>query len=465
MTQAVASVETDTPDGATGSPGSDIQDSSTMARQRTFGQVGHPRILLVATLRWSLGARVAMVLHDLGARVQAWCPRGHPLEVTTAVEHCYRSHAVAPLGSLRAALITGAPDLVIPCDDDAVMYLYKLFAQSAKDSDICHLVERSLGMPESSLKANIRHTLMRLAESHGVRVPDNAALRSMADLDVWGAQFGFPAVVKADASWGGGGVVLVDNLAEARKAFLGAAHPTFIRALSQWILRRDLSGLVRWFAPTQPGVTIQKYIVGKPANIAVACWRGEILAGLCVLALQTRTPTGPATVVQVMENQEISKAALLLVKSLGLSGLCGLDFVIETSTGLPYLIEMNPRVTPISNLVVGTAPSIVAALHAWVRGTWVSAQPIADGTVIALFPGECLRDASSPYLRTAFHDVPWEEMALVRDCLDKPWEERGIVATIRARLYRRRLLKIARFPPLRAPLGEESTLNGDSPKT
>jgi hypothetical protein len=37
--------------------------------------------------------------------------------------------------------------------------------------------------------------------------------------------------------------------------------------------------------------------------------------------------------------------------------------------------------------------------------------------LVALFPQEWIRDAASPYLLSAYHDVPWAQQELVRDCV------------------------------------------------
>ena len=68
-------------------------------------------------------------------------------------------------------------------------------------------------------------------------------------------------------------------------------------ALTELILRRDASYLLRRLEHERPVVTAQQYIEGRPANFATACWRGESLAGIGVRVLQSAGETGPATVV------------------------------------------------------------------------------------------------------------------------------------------------------------------------
>ena len=90
-----------------------------------------PRILLAATLRWPLAARLAIAFRALDCPVEAWCPAGHPLEKTLAVGRIHPGGALAPGRTLHAAIRASAPDLVIPCDDDAALHLVRLHQRSA----------------------------------------------------------------------------------------------------------------------------------------------------------------------------------------------------------------------------------------------------------------------------------------------------------------------------------------------
>jgi hypothetical protein len=42
---------------------------------------------------------------------------------------------------------------------------------------------------------------------------------------------------------------------------------------------------------------------------------------------------------------------------------------------------------------------------------------VTDNDTIALFPQEWIRDPASSFLRSAYHDIPWEEPELIRDCV------------------------------------------------
>ncbi len=409
-----------------------------------------PTILVVTTVRWPLAARLAISFHGLGCSVQAWCPAGHALEKTRAVKRIHRYGALQPRRSLRAAIVAAAPDFIVACDDDAAIQLQRLHdddADGEKAGWVRGLIKRSLGAPSSCARATVRGKLMDLALSERVRIPAAGRLSCAADLEDWGAEHGFPAVIKVDRSWGGLGVTVVRSIEEARLALRGALKPSLIGALADLIVRRNPSPLLAQFRRGRPAVTVQKFIVGTPANRAVACWQGRVLAGFSVAALQTQGPTGPATVVQVIDDEEMTAAATTLVRALGLSGFCGLDFVIESATGAAYLIELNPRATPICHLPLGAGRHLPLALYAQLTGEpEASIAPAIANRIIAMFPAEWRRNPQSPYLRTSFHDVPWTEIDLVRECVGLPWEDRGIAARIRTRFSPRRSPALPSFP-------------------
>lgn len=404
----------------------------------------HPVILLTATLRWPIAARLAMAFAELGCRVEALGPRGHPVRHSGSVRRIHAHSVVGPLSALRAAIAAAAPDLVIPCDDDAALLLRRLHGRAARAGAagvaLTALIERSLGAPEACELATQRARLLALAADAGVRVPDTTAIDALVELDAWLGAHPLPAVLKTDGSWGGQGVAIVHSRDEARRAFeCLTARPSLAGALVHALLERDASLFARALRGPPRRVTVQTFVAGLPANRAVACWQGRVLAGTSVAALQTQHATGPATVVQVIDHPEMAEAAQRLVQRLGLSGLWGLDFVLDAATGVAFLIEMNPRATPICHLHLGGGSDLPAALCTQLTGLPALRPGAPIGRdVIALFPGEWRRDPASEHLAAAHHDVPWRDTALVRDGIDLPWARRGWLARAWAALRPRR---------------------------
>lgn len=394
------------------------------------------RVLLATTLRWPLAARLAIAFDGLGCRVDAWCPPGNPIERTWAVGRVHRANRLFPEYSLRMAIEATQPDLVVPCDDESTRLLDRLNHASHSNGrkDHLHLViQRSLGKPAACSLASRRSELMNLARDMGIRTPETRELASAAALDDWITERGLPTVLKTDGSWGGQGVTIVSTGEEAHAFFLAATHPSWWQSCIELVLRRNPSPLWRQLSGQRATVIAQQFIDGRAANRAVACWHGEELAGLSGMALETGTKTGPATVVEVIDNPEMAEVSRMLVHKLGVSGFNGLDFVVEKGTGAAYLIEMNPRATPLCHLDLGPGYHLAANLIRRLRNEGdVTPMGFPSHNIVAMFPGEWRRDHLSSYLQTAFHDVPWQEEELVEECVALPWEERGLVARARA---------------------------------
>mgnify|MGYP000365490227 CR=1 FL=1 len=395
-----------------------------------------PSILLTATLRWPIAARLAIAFADMGCRVETICPRQHPVTRVRAIRQIYPYSVLKPLVSLRAAIESAAPDLIIPCDDNAAVHLHQLYLH-AGDADpatqaLRALIARSLGTPEACVLATARGRLMALAADEGVRVPETAVVATPGELKAWLAQHRLPAVIKIDCTWGGQGVSIVRNRVAAQHDFgLMASRPPVVNAIARMLLERDPSFILNLLKDARRTVTVQDFISGTPANRAVACWQGQVLAGISVEAIRTQHPTGPATVVRVIENPEMTEAVNRLVRRLGISGLWGVDFILEAATGAAYLIEMNPRATPICHLPLGAGRNLPAAIYTQLTGTAPLAAPaVIEHDVIAMFPGEWHRNPASRYLNSDYHDIPWDESGLIQECIARPWSERGWIARL-----------------------------------
>src|SRR6266404_2272539 len=138
---------------------------------------------------------------------------------------------------------------------------------------------------------------------------------------------GFPAVLKSDGSFGGMGVALIHTGADAKHAFAKLnAYYSVARTLKRLIVDRDANLILPCLRRTRPQVSIQRFLFGKRANAAVACWKGAVLAQVCVEVIASNEATGPATVVSVIAHPGMSQAVERLVRVLN---LCGFDFILD----------------------------------------------------------------------------------------------------------------------------------------
>jgi len=382
-----------------------------------------PMVLLISTAPSFSPARLAMALANYGFVPAAVCPSRHTLHKTGAVKWIFSYNYLAPLRSIRSAILVAKPDLLIPCDDWAASSLHELHSREARTPNtstfVAQLIEKSLGSPLSFPLAHERATLLKLAQSEGLRVPQIEALFSLDDLKKWERDVGFPAVLKADSTSGGEGVRIVRTLSEAERAFRDLQRPPMlVKALKRTWFDQDMALLWPALRRTHRTVNIQAFIAGRDATSAVACWKGKVLASLHFEVLNRQDASGPSTVLRHIENEEMSATAEKLTERLDLSGLHGFDFILESGANHGHLIEMNPRATQVGHLALGPGRDLPAALFAAVTGRQIQpAPPVTDKDTIALFPQEWLQNPSSKYLRDAYHDVPWQEPEFVLACL------------------------------------------------
>jgi hypothetical protein len=385
------------------------------------GTERRPVVLLVSTAFWFSTARLARALSRAGFVVEAICSSSHPLRRTCAVQRKHSYSALRPLSSVAGAIAFAKPDLVLPCDDLAAKHLRDLHGRAAQpaqtDFDLCAVIERSIGSKESFPVVQSRAAFMALAEAESIRIPKTQAIENQGELERWFQQAPLPVVLKADGTSSGEGVAIVRSEKDARAALASLqAPPMMLIALKRAIVDRDLTQIVPLLLRRRNRVCAQSYVAGTEATSLVACWQGHVLAGLHFEVVMKQHCAGPSSVLRRIDHPEMNLAAEKMVRRLNLSGFHGFDFMLEKATGNAYLIEINPRTTQVGHLALGPGRDLPAALFAAIEGCELSVdESLTDKDTIALFPQEWLRDPCSPYLRCAYHDVPWDEPELVRD--------------------------------------------------
>jgi hypothetical protein len=379
-----------------------------------------PKILIFHTLRWPNAARLALAFRAADCSVHGLCQAGQELSKLSEGQRSYEYRPFLPLRSLCRAIEAVEPDLIVLCDDPALAQLLRLYdtrrGPGASERRIRALIERSLGVPGAYGLLAARSKLTAVAESAGVQLPQSGIVSTIGEVREWLRREGFPAVLKADHTWGGRGVAVVRTMREAELAFRRMTGlPGLAREIKGLVRDRNPLFLLRRLRHPRPLVTAQAFVRGKPANCAVACWKGEVVAHIAVEVIEALGPTGNATVVRVVENREMYETAARVVRSLGISGLCSFHFVLEESSGRARLIEINPRATQTDHLALGAGRDLPAALRARLANEPVrESRPVTEHNTIALFPQEYRRDPASRFLLTAYQDVPREHPELVK---------------------------------------------------
>jgi ATP-grasp domain len=389
-----------------------------------------PKVLLADTNRWDLGARLAIGLARIGCTVSAVCPsQGHALLVTHAVKRTFPYKASNPLEALRAAINAVDPDIVIPSCDRSVEHLHQLYGHASKEGaagqKIVDLIERSLGDPSCYRIVTSRYDLMSLAQEEGVRIPETTRVSSSADLDLWRSSRSNACVVKVDGTWGGLGVRTLREFDPSESVWNEVTKTSRLtRAIKRLMVNRDPFFMSAWANRVERNIIAQKFIDGRPANCSVFAWKGKVIALISVEALRTEGSTGPASIVHLIQNEEMQKAAEVIASRLGMSGFFGLDFILEEGTGRAFLIEMNARLAPPCYLRFEKGRDLVGAMWASVTG-----QPLPDNERVTnsdfiAYQPQTLRIQDRP--PDCFYPEPEDEPELARE-LRNPFPNRTML--------------------------------------
>lgn len=301
------------------------------------------------------------------------CSDFHPVRSVTGVSKRHRYGGADALASLARAIDRSAPQLIVAADDIAVDHLQSL--RKAGSQALAARIEDSLGPAESYEVIASRVRLIAVAQALGLDAPDCTPIASAGDLEGWLRQTGTPAFLKLDASCGGEGVRLVRGPDDAAAAFAAFGRTVGKGPLSR--LRKQ-----------GPVFSAQRSVIGRPANCSAFAWRGEVLGVVSVVTLETLHAFGIATVVRPVESAAMRNAAVALARELRLTGFFGLDFIVQGEGERAWLLELNPRPTPISHFALGPGQDLVAALVSKLDGRPPVARPVAPrlGAEVAIFP-------------------------------------------------------------------------------
>ena len=412
-------------------------------------------MLVISATLWPIAGRISIALSKVGFHVGALSRPDSVIRKVKAIDEHFTLKPWAKRKSIVSAIEAFAPDFLVCTDDEAILDLHRLHREISQTGrqegapGIARLIETSLGDPDKFPITRDRSRLIAFASTLGIRCPKTVVVPDETVLDCEIERLELPVVLKADGTSGGVGVRLVYERAEARKAFRELSTPGWLGVLVQSFDGLTYQPLVDRIMRRRRTVSVQEYIVGRPANRAVLCWNGRTLAGLSVEVHQTQHRTGPSTVSGIVHHHEMMIAAETLVRSLGLTGYHGFDFVIDAENRA-WLLELNSRVTSMSHFSVGNF-NPAAALFSSLAGNEVAAAESPDiDRLIALFPQEWQRCPDSAYLHSCYHDVPWDEPEFVRACLSAQAE------TSRTGRFRQRVAAL---------LGLGRSRAGDSPRS
>jgi hypothetical protein len=317
------------------------------------------------------------------------------------------------MAALSGIVTAWQPDWVQPMDDRMALFLAS-GARHKKDTALSKLLARSLGNPEGVIATVDKWRTWQAAEQSGIRVPATKVAGSRADILNFGAQKGFPLVLKLAFSYAGMGVHICRDSTEAETAW-NRLHQrnSPIDRLYGW--REKVRGRVMddYWQPASREVLASKFISGRPAMVQAVALEGRIL-GLLTAVAEENFPdaVSPASVVRFIQHDEMRNAAEKLIAHWKLSGFIAFDFVLDAENRA-WFLECNPRPIPISHLGALAGEDLCRRFYAALTAMPPPVEKNFQEFSVAHFPREQHRDPHSEWLRQAFHDVPADEPELL----------------------------------------------------
>lgn len=373
------------------------------------------RILLVTTVSWPSVPRYAAGFAKAGCEVHAFSPAAAPVAASCYVAKHRLYKPFTAISSLRRAVEASQCDLLVACDDRAVTIMLR-FAEAFCGAYRA-LVARSLGKLERYPEMLSRAGSLAAMRDAGVRVPDTFAVSDEDELLERLSQIGFPAVVKADGTWGGEGVAVVRDREQAIAAFRRLSHPpSRLRSLVRAVRRKDAHFALDVMTPPHPAMSVQRFVTGTPAASAFAAWDSKVTGLICYDVLVADATIGPPNVIRRIDDPEMARASHIVAEHFGLNGLHGLDFIRDAG-GKVHLLEINPRGTQGGTLAFGPGRDLPASLVAAAFGEASGIRRSLPNDTVVLFPREWRRAPQSEWLKRGHHDVPWDDPAVFRAAL------------------------------------------------
>jgi hypothetical protein len=352
---------------------------------------------------------MARGLAEAGFTVSLLTPRGALAEHSRFVSRIgYLDDSASPhdwVFAFAAMVKASAPRIVLPCDEVSLRLMQALVLaphegmQATTQIQLAALVRESLGDPDHYRASINKLRLPPAAEALGLRVPPYVVAGTLSEAERFAATNGYPVYVKQSHSAAGAGVAFCANAAELAVAFARLSRPEPLA------LGDDESGRV----------LVQASIAGSTHYHNAVAWKGELLAGQASEQLAA-TIRGPASAVRYYHSPELRAMTSAIARGFGVSGIFVPEFRIHADTGIPYLIEVNRRMTQGTHRGAAFGVDLCAALQAAIVGaaspTRTDLDP-GEEHFVAHFPLEWMRDPGSRYLREFPVDVPWDEPELV----------------------------------------------------
>lgn len=339
---------------------SDIETtkSSQSAISRQLGGLdvstrNYDAFVLDATLRQSLvsirslgqrGLAVAALATEqhVPAFASRWCQQG----IVAPAESSTKPY----LDFVEQCLDRGGARVLIASSDSTIALLRQHRERLEKRTAIALAPD-----PALAIAINKEQTL-EIGRQLGLNIPRGVVVSSVRDVTQALKEIGLPAVIKPIESWlwdgsQDGGVRLASHLVTS--------------ADEARIAVEDLTRL--------GGTALfQQFLTGRREAISLLYARGEVYASFAQWAKRTEPPLGGTSVLRqsIALPPDTGKQAEQLVREIELEGYSEVEFRRD-SAGIPFLMEINPRLSASVEIAVRSGVDFPYLLYQWASGAHI----------------------------------------------------------------------------------------------
>ena len=205
---------------------------------------------------------------------------------------------------------------------------------------------------EQALERSINKSLTLAAASRlGIRVPRGIAISTVSDVAYALGTIGLPAVIKPTESW----LRLAD-----RGTWVG---PELVTTREE--ARGAVARVIR-----QGGIALfQELLTGRREAVSFLYAGGEVYARFAQWAKRTSPPLGGESVLRqsIPVPSDIGDQAERLIRELNVEGYSEVEFRRDDA-GVPYLMEINSRLSASVDVAVRSGVDFPYLLHQWAAG-------------------------------------------------------------------------------------------------
>ena len=206
--------------------------------------------------------------------------------------------------------------------------------------------------PEQALATAIsKERTLEVARCLDIPVPREVVVRDAGDVEAALKEVGLPAVIKPSESW------LWNGREGARLSAQLAVTAAELR---------DAVEAVTCFGEV---ALVQQLLTGRREAVSFLYAKGEVYARFAQWAKRTSPPLGGQSVLRksIAIPSDIGRYAESLVRHIKLEGYCEVEFRRDAA-GVPYLMEINPRLSASVEIAVRAGVDFPYLLYQWASG-------------------------------------------------------------------------------------------------